>query len=165
MIQALTNKWFILRSPIPSGGAALSRGKILGPLSEFLPIYLVQVMPSDPRYLTVDTQSILSLEDLRGANLYDSEILMLEDWRSMLVQIQQTEKEIVARQRRSEREAERQAKKIAEEISAAAAASGQEIGVEFVPVDPGVMEKLFERLKRQRGRRPAEPPTTSEDDE
>ena len=150
-MHSLTGRYFILRQNMPHGGAQITRGKILGQLSEFLPVYLCEIIPVDPRVLVVPTQTLLSLDSLIGANLYDSEILMIEDWRSMLIQIEQADKEIAARQRRAEREATKRAEKIATEIVAAAAAEGDDIEVEFVPAEPAALRKLMNKL-RERGR-------------
>ena len=146
-LHSLDGRYFILRSPVPGGGAALSRGKILGPLSEFVPVFLCEIIPADPRVLVVPTQTLLSLDALIGANLYESEILMIEDWRSMLISIEQTAKEIEARQRRAQRAADKRAEKIATEIVAAAKAEGEELEVEFIPAEPAALRKLMERLR------------------
>jgi hypothetical protein len=143
----ITNKYFIQRQPVGHGGVVLTRGKILGQLSDIYPLYLAQIVPFDDGQLSVPCETILDVTDLKGAYFYTDEAIWQEEWRGVMTQMDQAAKEAKAA-------AERKKALLAEvvKVAGSATAAGQAVRVkDGVPIvmATDAMEALLARLRAQ----------------
>lgn len=84
--QSIAGKYFINSIAAGMGMQALIKGRVVGPISELLPLYLCDVYPVDDTQIAVTAQTILSAEQLIGVYFYDDKPLFDAAW----VQMQKT---------------------------------------------------------------------------
>lgn len=100
--RSLTNKYFIVAQP--TGGKRGKRsaqqlvchGRILGPVSELIPAYLVEMFPVSHTTATIATQTILPLQAFIDAQLFDDEREYAAHWALIEARMAECEAEAAA---------------------------------------------------------------------
>ena len=93
ILQSITSKYFIIR-PGPRNGPVM-HGQILGPMNDLGLFYLCDLYAVDPvNSYCPKSQSIIPIEALAGANLYDDRVIWLEEWRTIFAAITDASKAV-----------------------------------------------------------------------